>query len=309
MASPNASATERQYQDISGSYILPNEFVLPPIPYVVQSNHIISAQEHDRLDTQSKALVAIMHGKPFHAPVANPKRILDIGCGTGVLTAWLARTYPNAEVIGLDISPVPKLHQQPANVTFVQGNIMELVNSSDCRFAMGSFDYVFHRLLVFALTDWPAYVSVVQSLLCPGGWTEMQDMDARFLDADGNSFGEKWWFYPLFVEDCEAIGLDTHVGSKLAALMTEAGSLKNVQETVYKLPLVPTPDLPEAELYAKLMEKNVGSATQALAKRVCGPRRSTDVIEKMSAEMTAELTKLKTGDHSRIFVAVGQKSE
>jgi SAM-dependent methyltransferase len=250
-----------------------------------------------------------MHGKPFHAPVTKPKRILDIGCGTGAMTAWLARKYPDAEVIGIDISPVPKRHQQPDNLTYVQGNIMELVKNSDSRFAAGSFDYVFHRLLVFALTDWPAYVSVVQSLLRPGGWAEMQDMDSRFLDAEGNSFGEKWWFYSIFIEDCEVVGLDTHVGSKLAAHMGGAGSLKNVRETVYKLPLVPTPDLPEAELYAKLMEKNVGTANQALVKRVCGPRRNAEVVEKMSADMIKEFSKLKAGDHSRIFVAVGQKSD
>ena len=186
---------------------------------------------------------------------------------------------------------------------------MELTKKGDARFAAASFDYVFHRLLVFALTDWPAYVSLVQSLLRPGGWAEMQDMDLRFLDADGNSFGEKWWFYPIFIEDCKAIGLDNHVGSKLSALMGEAGLLENVQETVYKLPIVSTPDLPEAELYAKLMEKNVGTANQALVKRVCGPRRSAEMVEKMSTDMTAELSKLKVGDHSRIFVAVGQKSE
>ena len=229
-----------------------------------------------------------MHGNPFHAPVTNPKRILDIGCGTGVMTAWLARKYPDAEVIGLDISAVPKLHQQLDNVAFVQGNIMELAKSSDSRFAASSFDYVFHRLLVFALTDWPSYVSVVQSLLRPGGWTEMQDMDSRFLDREGNSYGEKWWFYPVFIEDCEVIGLDPRVGSKLATHMRGAGSLNNVQETAYKLPIVATPDLPEA---------------------VCGPRRSTEVVENMIKDMSTEFAKMKAGDHTRIFVVVGQKSE
>ena len=250
-----------------------------------------------------------MHGKPFHAPVTNPKCILDIGSGTGGMTAWLARKYPDAEVIGIDISPVPKLHQQPENLTYVQGNIMELVKGDDSRFAAGSFDYVFHRLLIFALTDWPAYVSVVQSLLCPGGWAEMQDMDLRILDAKGNSLTDNWSFYPVFKADCEAMGLDTQVGSKLATHMEAAGSLKDVRETVYKLPLVPTPDLPEAELYAKLMQKSVGAANRALVKRVCGPKRSAEEVEAMSKDMEKEFGTMKAGDHSRIFVAVGQRSE
>lgn len=32
-------------------------------------------------------------------------RILDIGCGTATLTILIKRTYPNAEIIGIDIDP------------------------------------------------------------------------------------------------------------------------------------------------------------------------------------------------------------
>ena len=35
----------------------------------------------------------------------NPQRILDLGCGTGSTTVLLQETFPNAEVIGLDLSP------------------------------------------------------------------------------------------------------------------------------------------------------------------------------------------------------------
>ncbi len=34
-----------------------------------------------------------------------PQRILEIGCGTGVNLAALARAFPNAELVGVDISP------------------------------------------------------------------------------------------------------------------------------------------------------------------------------------------------------------
>jgi len=34
-----------------------------------------------------------------------PRRILDLGCGTGSATVMLKRTFPEAEVIGLDLSP------------------------------------------------------------------------------------------------------------------------------------------------------------------------------------------------------------
>lgn len=34
-----------------------------------------------------------------------PRRILDLGCGTGTTTRMLKQTFPDAEVIGLDLSP------------------------------------------------------------------------------------------------------------------------------------------------------------------------------------------------------------
>jgi SAM-dependent methyltransferase len=246
-----------------------------------------------------------MNNKPFHAPVTTPKRILDIGCGTGVLTAWLARNHPNAEVIGVDISPVPTRHEQPENLNYVQGNIMKLAKSNDARFQAASFDYIFHRLLVFAVTDWPAYIAVVQSLLAPGGWAEMQDLDLNVLDGNGDSLSDSWWFYHRFHEDCKAIGLDMHVGSKLAAYMADAGSFTNANETVYQLPFQ-IADVQDAEVRKRSMEENMAS-NRALVNRVSGARRSKEDVEKMLENMEVEFHKLGPGDHSRMFVVVGQK--
>lgn len=36
---------------------------------------------------------------------SQPRRILDLGCGTGSTTLLLKRHFPNAEVVGLDLSP------------------------------------------------------------------------------------------------------------------------------------------------------------------------------------------------------------
>ena len=39
------------------------------------------------------------------AVAGNPNKILDLGCGTGSTTIMLKQAFPNAEVMGLDLSP------------------------------------------------------------------------------------------------------------------------------------------------------------------------------------------------------------
>lgn len=248
-----------------------------------------------------------MNNAPFHAPIKAPIRILDIGCGTGIMTAQLARAFPAAEVIGLDISAVPARHEQPANATFVQGNIMELANSdTDPRFRAASFDYVFHRLLVLGITDWPAYISAVQGLLSPGGWCEMQDLDLHVLDGEGAAVSDSWSFFPLIHADCKAMGLDTSVGRKLSALLKQAGQLEDVRETVYKIPYE-TPEMADPAVKARVHAAR-SAQNRALVERVCGARRSGEEVERIVLGMEGELAKVKAGDHGRLFVVVGRKA-
>lgn len=41
----------------------------------------------------------------INAVQGKPKRILDMGCGTGSMTILLKQAFPDAEVIGIDLSP------------------------------------------------------------------------------------------------------------------------------------------------------------------------------------------------------------
>lgn len=48
--------------------------------------------------------------RPFHellarVGAAEPRRVVDLGCGPGTLTATLARRWPTADVVGIDSSP------------------------------------------------------------------------------------------------------------------------------------------------------------------------------------------------------------
>lgn len=137
-------------------------------------------KEHVRLEHQSEALNTMMGHKPFHVPASlAPQKIVDIGCGTGSMTVLLAEKHPSAIVYGVDLSPVPPVHKKPANVEYVIQDITTLVGADE-RFQKATFDYTFNRMLVAGMTDWPGYVSTVYSLLRPGGWAEMHEIEFRW---------------------------------------------------------------------------------------------------------------------------------
>ena len=48
---------------------------------------------------------AWVRGELLRAIQVKPRRILDLGCGTGSTTLLLKKAFPEAEVIGIDLSP------------------------------------------------------------------------------------------------------------------------------------------------------------------------------------------------------------
>ena len=60
--------------------------------------------ELDRLDLTHNMIKITMGMKLFNAPLAKPKRILDLGTGTGIWAIEMADEHPDAEIIGTDLS-------------------------------------------------------------------------------------------------------------------------------------------------------------------------------------------------------------
>ena len=190
-----------------------------------------------------------MHNNVFHAPVSQPKRILDIGCGTGRTTIQLAQKYPAAQVIGIDLSPVPPVHVKPDNVEYIQGDFLELAKSEskDVRFRAGTFDYIFSRLLVLGMTDWPGYFSAVTRLLALGGWLEAHEYYSAVFGADGNLLSSDWPSLNALRDLVERKGLDPRAAPNLSGRMKDY-ELCNVQETIYRQPYVEDPGAPETQV-------------------------------------------------------------
>lgn len=101
-----------------------------------------------------------------HVGAQSPRRVVDLGCGPGQLTASLTDRWPDAEVLGLDSSPAmierAWEHERP-RLRFAVGDLREWRPDAplDVLISNATLQWVpDHRALLPRLVDW----------LSPEGW-------------------------------------------------------------------------------------------------------------------------------------------
>jgi metalloendopeptidase OMA1, mitochondrial len=76
--------------------------------------------ECERMELQGLVMTELLGGKWFLAPISQegpPQRMLDIGTGTGIWALEMGDRFPEAKVIGIDLSPIQPT-AVPSNVHF-----------------------------------------------------------------------------------------------------------------------------------------------------------------------------------------------
>lgn len=150
-----------------------------------------------------------------------PRRILDLGCGTGSTTLMLKKSFPEAEVIGLDLSPYMLLrsfHKSQSgclNIEWVQGKAENTYFSNDY------FDLVTASLLFHETPNiiTQAILHECFRLLVPGG-------QVLILDGNQRTLRQLEWLNNIFEEpyihEYAAGSLDATMGAAgFAAVRTE----------------------------------------------------------------------------------------
>ncbi|KAL2051991.1 hypothetical protein ABVK25_007683 [Lepraria finkii] len=201
-----------------GSYVMPND-----------------ESELDRLDLTHQMLRITMGDKLFLAPINKPKRILDIGTGTGIWAIEVGDEFPDAQIIGTDLAPTQPTWV-PANVKF------EIDDAEDPWTFQHKFDFVHVRYLASAIVDWPKLVRQAYDATEPGEWAEFEDFDLKYYSEDGSLKEEhhvqKW--ISSFLKAAEDFRRDPSPGPKIEGYMKEAG-FEDVQHEKYRMPVGPWP--------------------------------------------------------------------
>ncbi len=117
-------------------------------------------------------------------------RILDLCCGTGLSTLALRREYPDASIVGLDVSPgmlaLARQKRELAGVTFVLGDAMD----PEAVGVRGPFDGVLMAYGIRNVPDRDVCLRQIAGLLRPGGvvaFHEYSVADSRAAQAVWNA--------------------------------------------------------------------------------------------------------------------------
>ncbi|KAH6672676.1 S-adenosyl-L-methionine-dependent methyltransferase [Plectosphaerella plurivora] len=226
----------------------------PNIDYVLPND----ATEQDRLDLQHNLFMLTFGGRLVLSPPgekdANPGRVLDVGTGTGIWAMDFGDEHPEAEVLGVDLSPI-----QPA---FVPPNVSFQIDDVESEWTYNSkFNFIFGRMLVGSISDWPAFIQRSYDNLEPGGWMELQDITFPVECDDGSMKSDaavkKW--SDTMLQATSAIQRYGDSPKRYQQQMIDAGFV-NVRQVIYKWPTNPWPKDPKyKELGAWCYENIAGS--------------------------------------------------
>ncbi|CAK7222064.1 hypothetical protein SCUCBS95973_004714 [Sporothrix curviconia] len=187
--------------------------------------------ENSRLDVQHHAHRLTFDGALCCCPKqAGAKRVLDLGTGTGIWSMEYADEHPDAEVIGVDLSPI-----QPE---FVPPNCSFEVDDIEKEWTWSRpFDFIWWRALLGCFSDPQAMVQKCFDNLEPGGYLEMHDGTFP-LECDDGTMPEDCAILQLAnlaKEGSARLGRPLDVSPNYAKIMEAAGFV-NIVFGKYKWP-------------------------------------------------------------------------
>ncbi len=219
--------------------------------YVVQDSK--NKEELQRVSLQSRMITTVMGGVlPEQSAPSGFHRVLDVACGTGEWVREAARTYPDMNLVGIDINETmieyARAQAQEQGLTSrVEFQGMDVLKKFD--FPDNSFDLVNLRFgMSFVRTwDWPPLLLEMQRIVRPSGIIRLTEAEVGIQCASqALTTMYEAGLIPLYraghLFTPDKAGLTSH----LAELLTKSWG-EDVQSRFY--PLVFREGTPEGEMF------------------------------------------------------------
>ncbi|KAK6523654.1 hypothetical protein TWF281_001633 [Arthrobotrys megalospora] len=279
----------RRYNAYGTQYFIPNDDV-----------------QQEQLDLFHHVFLLRLQGKLFLAPIENPQKIMDVGTGTGIWAIQVAEDFPEAAVMGNDVSPIQP-NWVPPNVSFEVDDFNEPWLQTP-----ESYDFIHSRDCHAAVSNWPEFVKNAFHILKPGGWYESQEHTVE-ITADDGSVPEdnilKDWVRDLS-DAFERIGKTCHAHPYIDKWMEETGFI-NIKKQYFKLPIGTWPKDPIDKEIGAFNLVNMLDATEgftnAVYTRVLG--RGNEEVAQTIKDIRKNLKNKSFHMYFRFCVTYGQKPE
>ena len=182
------------------------------LPYEIHSD-----EECERLELQAR--LANIEGHLRHLPIAGVHRVLDVGCGSGSMSRLIARSFPEVEVVGIDVreqylnyARARAREEGIHNLSFERGDVFALP------FPDASFDLVWSKYLLQWLREPKAALAEFKRVVKPGGHVVSCDYACFMVE-----------HFPIDpelerkVREVTALLVDVNIGRKVPAYMIALG--------------------------------------------------------------------------------------
>jgi 2-polyprenyl-3-methyl-5-hydroxy-6-metoxy-1,4-benzoquinol methylase len=186
-----------------------------------QSRYVLDAREESaRLERQSRMKAYDFAQELLFLPVVEGQRILDAGCGSGIVTDYLSKRARGVKVVGWDnskerIDEARAKYGAAANISFEQRNLLE-PGAVD-----GGFDAVVCRYVLrhFSPGDGKKVIKNLSEALRPGGTLYCIDVEGLLSDFQGSTP----FLRSALKKIREAKAVDFQVARKMPGLLLEHG--------------------------------------------------------------------------------------
>jgi len=224
-----------------------------------------NTKEQARLDAMHEGVSGFFGGRLTFADLGKPKRILEVGAGSGSWAIHAAKDYPDAEVIAIDISPLPP-RALPKNLKSFQMDVCQPLP-----FEEESFDVIHARFVLMHVPHFRDVLARISTLIKPGGHLILEDIDPPLYSENKETPEAVTYFYDRITDWVAAKGVTYVIGGQLQPYLSRLGLFTDVTVKVLTVPFSPGWDGPlEAGALGNTMKHSLLGASPMLVDVVPG---------------------------------------